>query len=886
MRSITGMFLLPVGMVVMLLCGLAFYYQHAAHQKHIQTLVDQQAALALEFDLAIRDYVGAEIRPVMERYVGPEQFIPEAMSTSFVARSIFERVTSKFPDYILKFCSDNPRNPVNQATPNELRMIEYFRANPLVDRWSGPMELGGKQYSVHFRVRRMAEACLHCHAEPEDAPAALVQRYGPTAGFHRALGDVAALDMVAIPLGQTGAALTAQAAKESAGLLAGLVVAFAAIAWMFRRVVVRRLARIGAHFERIAAQPASAQLAPVDVGGHDEVSALARSFNVLVGRLRDAHASLERRVEERTAELAKANEELQREVGVRKQTEETLRESNADLRGLNQRLDSTAREIKDLMSTVVADNAVHARFKNPALLRCWEVKGCQRASCPAHGRDDDLRCWEVAGTFCKGRVQGEFAQKLGDCRKCQVYQSARPDSICELGETFNDMIAVLEDRQQALERALRTAEAATQAKSEFLANMSHEIRTPMTAILGYAHIVQEEITCCTRCPAHAGCAQRQRAVELVETIQRNGQHLLQLVNDILDLSKIEAGKMTVEHIPCSPCEIIARVASVARIPVETKKLRFDIEYEGALPETIQTDPTRLRQILINLVGNATKFTDTGGIRLVTRFIDAGDQSAVQFDVVDTGIGMTEEQVGKVFQAFTQADASTTRRYGGTGLGLAISKRLAAMLGGDITVLRTAPGAGTSVRVTVATGPVDRTRMIDDPARATVVADAPSPEATPSATPSPLAGSRIMLAEDGPDNQRLIAHVLRKAGAEVTCVENGRLAVEAALKVRDDDVGFDVILMDMQMPVLDGYEATRLLRAKDYRGAIIALTAHAMASDRAKCVAAGCDEYASKPINARELIQTIRTHWHERTAGVSPRPPRVSDDSPVAQSRRR
>jgi CheY-like chemotaxis protein len=305
-----------------------------------------------------------------------------------------------------------------------------------------------------------------------------------------------------------------------------------------------------------------------------------------------------------------------------------------------------------------------------------------------------------------------------------------------------------------------------------------------------------------------------------------------------------------------------------------------------VPETIHTDPTRLRQILINLIINAVKFTHAGGVRLVISFVDDADEPLMQFDVVDTGVGMTDEQLPELFKPFTQGDASTTRKSGGTGLGLSIARQLAQLLGGDIALVETKPGVGTRFRITIATGPLDGVKMIDDPAPLTVVAadrtEAAIPAYVGTAGPA-LAGARILLAEDGPDNQRLIAFILKKAGAEVTVVDNGKLAVEKALAARPTagidprgsaqaeacgSTGFDVILMDMQMPVMDGYEATRVLRRQGYTGPIIALTAYAMEGDRENCIEAGSDDYAAKPISQATLIDIVGKHLHTSTASVT------------------
>jgi len=403
--------------------------------------------------------------------------------------------------------------------------------------------------------------------------------------------------------------------------------------------------------------------------------------------------------------------------------------------------------------------------------------------------------------------------------------------------------------QRALEQALRSAEAADRAKSEFLANMSHEIRTPMTAILGYADLLLDE--------SNQVSLDRTRTVEALHTIQRNGDHLLQIINDILDLSKIEAGKLEVERIACSPRQLVGEVVSLMRARAEAKGLDFRDEYVGEIPRLMLTDPTRLRQILINIVGNAMKFTESGGVRLVTRFPAASDDPRLRFDVIDTGVGMTDEQIEKLFVPFSQVDNSITRRFGGAGLGLNISRRLAEKLGGTISV-ESRPGHGSIVSVRIAAERLaNQERLL-----ASQEAASSTPAAGELASESGLS-CRILLAEDGPDNQRLLGHLLGKAGAQVTIAGNGRIAVELALERQAQATPFDVILMDMQMPVMGGYEATRLLRAEAYAHPIIALTAHAMSTDRLKCLEAGCDDFATKPIDRATLLAVIRRQLENR-----------------------
>ena len=415
---------------------------------------------------------------------------------------------------------------------------------------------------------------------------------------------------------------------------------------------------------------------------------------------------------------------------------------------------------------------------------------------------------------------------------------------------------LLEGHARDLDAAREASVLASRTKSEFLANMSHEIRTPMTAVIGYSDLLLD--------PA----LDASDRVNYVQTIRRNGEHLLTLINDILDLSKIEAGKMSLERIATSPAQVLVDVASLMRVRAVEKGLSFEVRYIGAIPETISSDPTRLRQIVMNFVGNAIKFTERGSVRIIAQCsgLDSSEPQ-LSIDVVDTGLGMTPEQIASLFVAFTQADASTTRRFGGTGLGLVISRRLAQLLGGDITVESTL-GKGTTFRLSLPTGSLANVKMI------TGLSEAGVPDTSLPRVPmlvDKLARVRVLLAEDGHDNQVLIATYLRKAGAEVKVVADGRIAVEQARAEL-----YDVILMDMQMPELDGYGATSKLRQLGYTRPIIALTAHAMAGDRERCEKAGCDDYLTKPIERGKLVAVV-ARWVEHTSRAE------KDDSPLVSA---
>jgi CheY-like chemotaxis protein/anti-sigma regulatory factor (Ser/Thr protein kinase) len=374
----------------------------------------------------------------------------------------------------------------------------------------------------------------------------------------------------------------------------------------------------------------------------------------------------------------------------------------------------------------------------------------------------------------------------------------------------------------------------------------------MTAILGYADLLESE---------DREYVNSSQTADAIQTIRSNANHLLTIINDILDMSKIEAGKMTVEHIDTQPAQVIQETVSLLRPRAIGKGLNIRIVYESVLPERIQSDPTRLRQILLNLVGNAIKFTEVGEI-VLNASVDIERQKLV-VQVRDTGMGMDPEQRDRIskFDAFSQADGSMARQFGGTGLGLRISSSLAKKLGGELTV-ESELGRGSSFTASVSTGDLSGIPMIDPECNSGEAVQEIAPQAKPSnANSRPLEGLSILLAEDGPDNQRLIAFHLKKAGAQVELADNGRMAMEC---VQADPDYFDLIFMDMQMPELDGYGATRRLRDWGYQRPIVALTAHAMDGDRQKCLDAGCNDYTTKPISRPILIELaerygLRTH---------------------------
>jgi len=334
MKSIATKLLISIGIATFFFSIFFLYQTYSLTNKRVREVVEQQASMALKFDLAIRKYVAENVRPVMYELLGQDEFMPETMSTSYVARTIFEDVQKEFPNYIIKFASDNPRNPVNQAGPEELKIIEYFNNNPHLKRWEGAISIDGEQYVSKFSPMRMKEPCLHCHGDPKDAPVSLLKRYGSTAGFYRPLGQVVGMDTIAIPAEKITEQLWSKSMQTFLVGGLGLILFFLTIIFTTRFIITNRLTMISNHFKNAAQQEDYSNINPIEIKGNDEIFDLAFSFNTLSDKLKSYYYSLEVKVKERTRELEDTNVQLRQEIAERKRAEEALRESEEKYKSL------------------------------------------------------------------------------------------------------------------------------------------------------------------------------------------------------------------------------------------------------------------------------------------------------------------------------------------------------------------------------------------------------------------------------------------------------------------------------------------------------------------------------------------------------------------------
>ncbi|SNB47170.1 DUF3365 domain-containing protein [Geobacter sp. DSM 9736] len=792
----------------------------------------QQGRLLLERNLAIHRYFADHLKPqvmhLLKQNPNEDFFDPTWMSSTFAVRSIdslYQKISKS--GYYYKECAINARSPSNEADAEERAFIESLNRDGSLMMTRGIRVFDGKPYfTIMHRGETMERNCLVCHNRPEQAPSGLVSRYGGTRSFGRHEGQVVSAISIRVPLASPLRHADRFALQLSLIILSILFTLFGINYLLVRRLVLRPLERLRTQAVLVSGDERHlGEEIPVPSGRELRETALA--FNAMSASLCRSWNELESRVTQRTNELQSLNESLKLEAASHKKTAAALQEALEGVEAERAKNGAIISAIEDGLRIIDADYRIVFQnrplqeiFGDAAGRHCYELYEHRTSRCVDCTLDE---------TFNDGRIHHTHRTWNIDGRTVQIEGTVSPvrDAAGNIAGCL-ELLRDVTDRFQMIEElslAKTAAESANKAKAAFLANMSHEIRTPMNGIIGFAELLAE-----------SGLNEKQ--LEYAEMISSSGSSLLAIINDILDLSKIDAGKVELEEAPFSTADLLIQLGKMFSVS-QPSTTNVTIERSPSVPDWLLGDVTRIRQIAVNLIGNALKFTAEGSVTVKMDAVPLGEETILlSLQVTDTGVGIARENLDRIFEPFMQEDFSTTRRFGGTGLGLAVSRSLAEMMGGTISVTSTL-GEGSSFICTV-------TCRIPTASRAGRV-DAGQAESV-ACVPC-----HILVAEDNLINQKLVLEMLKRLGHTARVVQNGREALAALAAER-----FDLVLMDIQMPEMDGLTAARMFRERnpEVKVPMVALTAYAMAGDEERFLEAGMDGYLSKPLKFSQLQEVI------------------------------
>jgi len=681
MKSIKSKLLIYVGLIVLIFSTILFYRTYTLITDNYENLTNQQLSLALNFDLAIREYVAEKIRPLMFNLLPEGRFIPQTMSTSFVARNIFNKVRNKFPDYIIKFSADNPRNPVNLAGPEELNMIKYFNENPQEKVWTGEINLANKSYFAKFSAMRIEESCLRCHGNPADAPAELLEIYGSQASFYLPLGKVVGLDTIAIPKEKVTALFFNEAINNFTLLGTGLLFLCISLVVIFKFVITDRLGRITQHFAHTEEKDGVVEIRPIEIGGRDEITTLTNNFNELANRLNDYYTLLEEKVEERTKELSKANEQLKREIEERKQAETMLKRSENTLKSI---FKSAPIGIGLVINRIIG--WTNDRFQQMVGYSQDELKG--KDARVLYESDDE---YERVGfemnsqirKFGTGTVDSRF--KHNDGHIIDILLRSAPINPADFseGRIFTVMdITLTKLMQEQLIRSERLA-----ATGQLAASVAHEINSPLQAVSVMLGTLKKNFS------------KDEALSSQLELLKCAFNSIRDTVKNLLDLNRPgkEAKQSTnVNH-------IIEKSVDLFQAHFKKNKIRINLDLSSKIPD-FNASPLQLNQCFLNLINNAVEaitsistpdngpivgIEKNGEITIKTNH----SKGNIVIEMTDTGPGISEEELQYIFDPFF-----TRKKKMGMGVGLSICHRIVGDHSGIITA-ENSPQGGVIMTIT-------------------------------------------------------------------------------------------------------------------------------------------------------------------------------------------
>ena len=661
--------------------AILFYRTYSLITVNVENQTNQQLALALDFDLAIREYVAEKIRPLMFNLIDEGRFIPEAMSTSYVARNIFNKVRTKSPEYIIKFSAENPRNPVNKAGPEELNMIQYFNNNPKEQVWTGEINLGKRLYFAKFSAMRMEESCLRCHGEPKDAPAELLERYGSKASFSLPLGKIVGLDTIAIPKDRVTILLFNKTIQNFVLIGIGVLLLCFSLGFILKFIVTDRLTKITEHFVHTEEQDAIAEIKPIEVGGRDEITKLTNNFNRLAIRLNDYYALLEEKVQERTKELSRANEQLKKEIEERKQAEAMLKRSENTLRGIFKSAPIGIGLVTDRIIGWTND-----QFRQMIGYSRDELKG--KDARILYESDDE---YERVGfemnsqiqKFDTGTVDSRF--KHNDGHIIDILLRSAPINPADFSE--GRIFTVMDITQTKLmqDQLIRSERLA--ATGQLAASIAHEINSPLQAVTVMLGTLKKN---------HGNDEALSNQLELLKGAFSS---IRDTVKNLLDLNR--PGKEVKQSTNIN--HIIEKNIDLFQAHFKKNKIRINLELSSFIPD-LNASSLQLNQCFLNLINNAveaissTSAPDNGSIAE----IETGGEITIKtnhskgniiVEITDTGPGISEEELQYIFDPFF-----TRKKKMGMGVGLSICHGIVKDHGGIITA-ENSPHGGVIMTIT-------------------------------------------------------------------------------------------------------------------------------------------------------------------------------------------
>jgi len=682
MKSIKSKLLVCVGLCLFIFSAILFYRTHTLITGHVENLTNQQLALALDFDLAIREYVGEKIRPLMFTLVADGKFKPEAMSTSYVARNIFNKVRTKFPDYIIKFSAENPRNPVNHAGPEELNMIQYFNENPKKQVWTGAINLGNKEYFAKFSAMRMEKSCLRCHGNSSDAPAELLEIYGSQASFNLPLGKVIGLDTIAIPKEKVMALFFKDAIDNFSLLGGGLFLLCMSLVFIFKFVVTDRLSRITDHFVHTEEKDGVIEIRPIEVGGRDEITTLTNNFNKLAIKLNDYYTLLEEKVEERTRKLSKANELLKKEIEERKQAEEMLKRSKNTLKSIfksapigiglvtNYTIGLTNDQFQQMVGYAKNEmEGQHARILYESDEEYERIQTEFKSQMQKHGY---------------GTVESKF--KRQDGHTIDILLKTAPINPADFSE--GRIFTVMDITQTKLmqDQLIRSERLA--ATGQLAASIAHEINSPLQAVTVMLGTLKKKYSDDDELSNQFGL------------LKGAFNSIRDTVKNLLDLNR--PGKETKQ--PTNVNKIIRKNVDLVRSNLRKNKIKANLYLSSDIPD-IYASPMQLNQCFLNLMNNAIEaVTGAGRLKkgLMAENATGGEitlktnreNENIIIKITDTGPGIPEEELQYIFDPFF-----TRKKRMGMGVGLSICHGIVQNHGGILTA-ENSPQGGVIMTITL------------------------------------------------------------------------------------------------------------------------------------------------------------------------------------------